>query len=71
MQLSLTASMTLWGKLLKLVGTHMIGNKTPRQDLLDMLTMLHETNEETMVSPRASAIAGRHLMWVHHTLGDA
>lgn len=49
MQLSLKASMTLRGKLLTLVGTHMIGNKTPRQDLLDMLTMLHETNEETMV----------------------
>ncbi len=63
--------MTLWGKLLTLVGTHMIGNKTPRQDLLNMLTMLHETNEETMVSPRASAIAGHHFMWVHHTLGDA
>jgi len=45
MQLSLKASVTLWGKLLTLVGTHMIGNKTPRQDLLDMLTMLHETNE--------------------------
>ncbi|MDF0544159.1 hypothetical protein PX699_17555 [Sphingobium sp. H39-3-25] len=65
------ASITLWGNLLTLVGIHMLENGTPRQELLDMLTMLHETNEETIRSPRARATAARHLMSVYRALGDA
>lgn len=40
---SAEAPIRLWGNLPKPFWTHMLGNKTPRQDLLDMLTMLHET----------------------------
>ena len=53
------------------MGTHMLENGMPRQELLDMLTMLHETNEETIRSPRARAVASRHLMSVYRALGEA
>lgn len=64
-------AITLWSNLLALMGTHLMEAGTPRQDVLDMLTMLHETNEETIRSPRARAIAGRHLMSVYRVLGEA
>jgi hypothetical protein len=64
-------SIILWSNLLTLLGTHMLENGMPRQELLDMLTMLHETNEETIRSPRARAMAGRHLMSVYRVLGEA
>ncbi|MEJ7935568.1 hypothetical protein WG907_15055 [Sphingobium sp. AN558] len=64
-------AITLWSNLLALMGTHLMEVGTPRQDVLDMLTMLHETNEETIRSPRARAIAGRHLMSVYRVLGEA
>ncbi len=64
-------SITLWGNLLTLLGTHLLEKGTPRQEVLDMLTMLHETNEETIRSPKARAIAGQHLMSVYRALGDA
>ncbi|MGW8202755.1 hypothetical protein ACWGM0_09415 [Sphingomonas bisphenolicum] len=64
-------AITLWSNLLALMGTHLMETGTPRQDVLDMLTMLHETNEETIRSPRARAIAGRHLMSVYRVLGEA
>ncbi len=54
-----------------LIGTHMLETGMPRQELLDLLTLLHETNEETIRSPRARTIAGRHLMSVYRALGDA
>ncbi|TCM14022.1 hypothetical protein EDF56_11547 [Novosphingobium sp. PhB165] len=43
----------------------------PRQEVLDMLAMLHETNEETIRSPRARAVASRHLLSVYRALGEA
>ncbi len=64
-------AITLWSNLLALMGTHLLEVGTPRQDVLDMLTMLHETNEETIRSPRARAIAGRNLMLVYQVLGEA
>ncbi|BBF70966.1 hypothetical protein [Sphingomonas bisphenolicum] len=64
-------AITLWSNLLALMGTHLMETGTPRQDVLDMLTMLHETNEETIRSARARAIAGRHLMSVYRVLGEA
>ncbi len=64
-------AITLWGNLLALMGTHLMETGTPRQEVLDMLTMLHETNEETVRSPRARAVAGRHLMAVYRALGEA
>jgi hypothetical protein len=64
-------AITLWGNLLTLMGTHLLETGTPRQEVLDMLTMLHETNEETIRSPRARAVAGRHLMSVYRALGEA
>ncbi|WIA54917.1 hypothetical protein N6H05_17955 [Sphingobium sp. WTD-1] len=57
-------AITLWANLLTLIGTHLRETGTPRQEVLDMLTMLHETNEETIRSPRARAVASRHLMSV-------
>lgn len=64
-------AITLWSNLLALMGTHLMETGTPRQEVLDMLTMLHETNEETIRSPRARAVAGRHLMSVYRALGEA
>ncbi|MBJ7440925.1 MAG: hypothetical protein JHD35_18150 [Sphingopyxis sp.] len=61
----------MWSNLLALMGTHLLEAGTPRQEVLDMLTMLHETNEETIRSPRARAIAGRHLMSVYRVLSEA
>lgn len=64
-------AITLWANLLTLIGTHLRESGTPRQEVLDMLTMLHETNEETIRSPRARAVASRHLMSVYRALGEA
>lgn len=63
------ASITLWSNFLALIGTHLVETGTPREEVLDMLTMLHETNEETIRSASARAIAGRHLMSVYRVLG--
>ena len=64
-------AITLWSNLVALIGTHLLETGMPRQELLDMLTMLHETNEETVRSPRARAIAEQHLMSVYQVLGKA
>lgn len=64
-------AITLWSNLLALIGMHMLESGTPRQELLDLLTILHETNEETIRSPRARAIAGRNLMSVYKVLGKS
>lgn len=64
-------AITLWANLLTLIGTHLRATGTSRQEVLDMLTMLHETNEETIRSPRARAAAARHLMSVYRALGEA
>ena len=64
-------AITLWANLLTLIGTHVRESGTPRQEVLDMLTMLHETNEETIRSPRARAVASHHLMSVYRALGEA
>lgn len=64
-------AITLWANLLTLIGTHLRETGTPRQEVLDMLTMLHETNEETIRSPRARVVASRHLMSVYRALGEA
>jgi hypothetical protein len=63
-------AITLWGNLLTLIGTHLRETGMPRDEVLGMLTMLHETNEETIRSPRARAIASRHLMAVYRVLGE-
>jgi hypothetical protein len=64
-------AITLWANLLTLIGTHLQETGTSRQEVLDMLTMLHEANEETIRSPRARAVASRHLMSVYRALGEA
>ncbi|MES2288467.1 MAG: hypothetical protein V4530_01920 [Pseudomonadota bacterium] len=63
-------AITLWSNVLTLIGTHLRDTGTPRAEVLEMLTMLHETNEETIRSPRARAVASRHLMAVYRVLGD-
>ena len=64
-------AITLWSNLLALIGTHLLEIGMPRHEVLDMLKMLHETNEETVRSPRARAIAGQHLKSVYDALGKA
>lgn len=64
-------AITLWSNLIALIGTHMLDMGAPRQEVLDLLTILHEANEETIRSPRARATAGRHLMSVYKVLGGA
>jgi hypothetical protein len=62
-------AITLWANLLALIGEHLCETGTPRHEVLEMLTILHETNEETIRSPRARAVASRHLMSVYRALG--
>ncbi len=62
-------AITLWANLLALIGEHLCETGTPRREVLEMLTMLHETNEETIRSPRARAVASRHLMSIYRALG--
>ncbi|MEJ5976679.1 hypothetical protein WG901_08540 [Novosphingobium sp. PS1R-30] len=64
-------AITLWGNLLTMIGLQLIENGTAREEVLEMLTMLHETNEETVRSPRARASASRHLMSVYRALAEA
>ncbi len=64
-------AITLWANFLTLMGTHMLDGGTPRDEVLEMLTMLHETNEQTIPSPRARASASRHLMAVYRVLAEA
>jgi hypothetical protein len=64
------AAITLWSNTLALIGEHLCEMGTPREDVLEMLTMLHETNEATIRSPRARASASRHLMSVYRALGE-
>ena len=64
-------AITLYGNLLTLIGTHLRDTGMPRDEVLALLTMLHDTNEETIRSPRARASASRHLMAVYRALGEA
>jgi len=64
-------TITLWANLLTLIGEHLCETGTPRREVLEMLTMLHDTNEATIRSPRARASASRHLMSVYRALGEA
>jgi hypothetical protein len=64
-------AITLWGNLLTMIGLQLLETGTAREEVLEMLTMLHETNEETVRSPRARASASRHLMSVYRALAEA
>ena len=59
---------TLWANLLTLMATHLRDQGTPKAEVLDMLTLLHDTNEATIRSPRAKASAASHLMAVYTAL---
>jgi hypothetical protein len=61
-------AITLWANLLTLMATHLQEQGLPRAELLEMLTMLHDTNEATIRSPRAKASAANHLMAVYTAL---
>lgn len=63
-------AITLWSNLLTMIGMQLRETGTSREDVLAMLTMLHETNEETVRSPRARAAASRHMMAVYRVLAD-
>ncbi|MDO7841910.1 hypothetical protein [Sphingomonas immobilis] len=64
-------AITLWSNLLTLIGTHLRDSGMSRAEVLEMLTMLKETNDVTIRSPKARASASRHLMAVYRVLGDA
>lgn len=61
-------AITLWGNLLTLLATHLREQGMPRAELLAILTMLHDTNQATIRSPRARASAASHLMAVYAAL---
>ena len=61
-------SITLWANLLTLMATHLREQGMAREEVLDMLRMLHDTNEATIRSPRAKASAASHLMAVYAAL---
>ena len=63
-------AITLWSNLLTMIGLHLRETGTSREELLDMLRMLQETNDETVRSPRARAVATRHLMAVYRVLAE-
>jgi hypothetical protein len=61
-------SITMWANLLTLMATHLREHGMPRREIIEMLTMLHDTNEATIKSPRARASASRRLMAVFKAL---
>jgi hypothetical protein len=61
-------SITMWANLLALLATHLRDQGVPRGEVLEMLTMLHDTNQATIRSPRARASAASHLMAVYTAL---
>ena len=61
-------AITLWANLLTLMGTHLREAGMSREELLEMLDMLDETNAETIRSPRARTSASRHLGAVREVL---
>lgn len=61
-------AITLWANLLTLMATHLREQGMPKAEVLDMLTLLHDTNEATIRSPRAKASAASHLMAVYTAL---
>jgi hypothetical protein len=61
-------AITLWANLLTLMGTHLRDAGMSREELLEMLDMLDETNAETIRSARARASASRHLGAVREVL---
>jgi hypothetical protein len=63
-------TITLWSNLLTLIGTHLRQTGMPKEELLELLEMLHETNEETIQSPRARASASTHLGAVREVLAQ-
>ncbi len=61
-------TVTMWANLLTLMATHLCDQGVPRSEVLAMLTMLHDTNQVTIRSPRAKASAASHLMAVYKAL---
>lgn len=63
-------AITFCSNILTLMGTHLLEMGTPRQEVLDIVAMLHETNQETIQSPRARAVTSRHLRAVYRVLAE-
>lgn len=61
-------AITLWANLLTLIATHLRQQGMPKAEVLGMLTMLYDTNEATIRSPHAKAMAASHLMAVYTAL---
>lgn len=63
-------AITAWSNLVTLIGMQLRETGTPREEVLELLTMLNETNEVTIRSPRARAAASRHLMAAYRALAE-
>jgi hypothetical protein len=61
-------TITMWANLLTLMAAQLRDQGMARGEILAMLTMLHDTNEATIRSPRAKASAASHLMAVYTAL---
>jgi hypothetical protein len=61
-------AVTLWSNLLTRIGQHLVEVGMPKSELLDMLQMLHDTNDATIRSPRVRALAAQRLMAVYTAL---
>ena len=61
-------AITLWANLLTLIGTHLRETGMSQEEMLGLLTILGETNNETIRSPRARASASLHLQAVYRVL---
>lgn len=62
---------TLWGNMLAMIGAQLCANGVAREDVINMMTALHRTNEATIKSPRARESAARHLASVCRALRKA
>jgi hypothetical protein len=54
----------MWANLRTLLATHLRDRGVPRGEVLEMLTMLHDTHPATIRLLRARASAGSYLMGV-------
>ena len=63
-------AITFCANFIALMGEHLCETGTPRREVLKMVTLLHDTSQATIRSPRARESATRHLMSVHRVLGE-
>jgi hypothetical protein len=63
-------AITAWANLVTLLAMHLTEAGTPRHEVLELLKMLHDTNQATIRSPQARASTARHLMAVYSAISS-